>query len=147
MPITTPMTGQSYVVGRPAARRRGGTSQRSSVPPRFEPKIWNHYDAAMNKQHRTNNCAEGWHNRFGIVVGKNHPDLYSCLVELQKEQSYTESSISELALGKRIKAAPKRQWSMLQDRVQDIVKEYDEHKANNTVLDYLRALGHNIVLH
>lgn len=134
-----------YVLGRQVLRR--GRSQRASLPPRFSPELWNHYNTALRKEHRTNNCAEGWHNRFSIVVGKNHPDLYSCLIEFQKEQSYTEASVAELALGKRIKSAPKRQWSVIQDRVQNIVQEYDDHKANDTVLDYLRTLGHNIQLH
>jgi hypothetical protein len=125
---------------------RGGT--RPAVPrlARFPPDLWNHYDAASNKQHRTNNCAEGWHNRFRLIVGKHHPDLYSCITELQKEQSYTEASVAEMALGKKTKAAPKRQWVMLQERIQDIVQDYDTYKNAGTTMDYLRTLGYNVAL-
>ena len=87
---------RTYVRGRPAATR--GRRQRM-LPPRYEPAMWNHYEAARNKEHKTNNISEGWHNRFRIVVGKHHPDLYSCLTEFQKEQAYSETCISELALG------------------------------------------------
>jgi len=108
------------------------------------PDLWNHYDAARNKLHKTNNVGEGWHNRFGIVVGKQHPDLYSCIVEFQKEQAFTEAFIAELALGKRIKTAPKKQWITMQERIQDISLEYNTYKGAGTVSDYLRTLGHNV---
>lgn len=135
---------KTYVRGKAAARR--GRSQRASIPPRYPPELWNQYNAAINKLHRSNNCSEGWHNRFRLVVGRDHPDLYSCIVEFQKEQSYTEASLAELALGKRTKSVPKKQWATLQHRIQDIVREYDAHKMAGTVLDYLRTLGYNVVL-
>jgi len=137
---------ETYINGRPAITRRVGRAQRSSVPARYEPGLWNQYNAAIAKLHRTNNVSEGWHNRFRVVVGKHHPDLYGCLVELQKEQSYTESSLAELAMGKRVKALPKKQWTALQVRMQDIANDYGTYKAAGTTLDYLRAIGYNIVL-
>jgi len=72
-------------------------------------------------------------------VGKHHPDLYSCIIEFQKEQGYTEACVAEVALGKRIKTAPKKQWVLLQERIQDVALEYE-------VLDYLRTLEHNVNL-
>lgn len=134
----------TYVRGRRAARRVRG--QRASVPPRYPPTLWNMYEPALNKQHRTNNTSEGWHNRFRIVVGRHHPDLYACLIEFQKEQAFSESCLADLALGKRTKAAPKKQWTVLQERIQDIARDYQTHKANGTVMDYLRTLGHAINL-
>jgi len=110
------------------------------------PAAWNHYESAKNKLQKTNNASEGWHNRFRLVVGKHHPDLYSCIVEFQKEQAFTETCLSDLALGKRIKGAPKQQWVMLQERIQDIVTDYDTYKLTGTELDYLRTLGHNVVI-
>ena len=100
----------------------------------------------MNKEHKTNNISEGWHNRFRLVVGKHHLDLYSCLTEFQKEQAYSEMCISELALEKRINSAPKKQWVALQEQIQDVSREYEAYKANDTELEYLWTLGHNIVL-
>jgi len=116
------------------------------VPRRYETALWNHYEAAKNKEHKTNNISEGWHNRFQIAVGKHHPDLYSCLTEFQKEQAYSETCISELALGKRVKAAPKKQWVTLQHRIQDITTECEVYKAAGTELDYLHTLGYNVNL-
>jgi len=33
--------------------------------------------------------SEAWHNRFAVVVGKHHPDLYTALQEFQKQQADT----------------------------------------------------------
>ena len=43
---------------------------------------WNHYNAALAKSHKTIDISEGLHNRFRQVVGKDHPNLYSALLEL-----------------------------------------------------------------
>ena len=87
-----------------------GRGRRPAVASRYHPDLWNHFESALNKSHRTNNASEEIHNRFRIVVGKHHPDLYSALGEFQKEQGFTEVCIAELALGKRVKKAPKKKW-------------------------------------
>jgi len=79
-------------------------------------------------------------------VGNHHPDLYSCIIEFQKEQAYTEACVAELALGKRIKTAPKKQWVLLQERIQDVALEYEQYEQDHQVLEYLRTLGHNVNL-
>ena len=109
------------------------------------PAVWNHYKSA-NKLQKTNNASEGWHDRFHLVVGKHHPDLYSCIVEFQIEQAFTETCLSDLALGKRIKGARKQQWVTLQERIQDIVTDYNTYKLAGTELDYIRTLGHTVVI-
>lgn len=122
------------------------TGRRRAIRPRYAVKLWNQYDAARNKSHRTNNASEGWHNRYRIVVGKHHPDLYSALTEFQKEQAYSEACLAELALGKRVKTAPKKKWVDLQNRIQSIADQYETYKNGNKVLEYLRTLGYNVTL-
>ena len=90
------------ISGKPARGRR------RAVAPRYPPKIWNQYETAVTKSHRTNNVSEGWHNRFRVVVVKHHPDLYTAIGELQKEQGYTEICVAELSMGKKVKYAPKK---------------------------------------
>jgi len=131
---------RTYVRGRP------GRGRRPAIAPRYHPDLWNHFESARNKSHRTNNASVGWHNRFRIVLGKHHPDLYSALGEFQKVQGYIEVCIAELALGKRVKVAPKRKWVELQERIQGIAEQYDTYKANNDIINYLHTLGNNIVL-
>ena len=87
---------ENYIEGRVVrARGRGG---RRTIPPRYPINIWNQHEAALAGYHKTNNVSEGWHNRFRLVIGKVHPDLYSALKELQKEQADTEIIIAELSL-------------------------------------------------
>jgi len=82
------------------------------------------YEAAVERRHKTNNVSEAWHNRFQIVVGRHHPDSYSTLRELQKDQADTESMVAELSLGKKVRAAPRQKWVILQERMQSVAAEY-----------------------
>ncbi|CAD7001369.1 unnamed protein product, partial [Ceratitis capitata] len=100
--------------------------------------MWNQYEAALQGSHKTNNVSEGRHNRFALLFGKHHPDLYSLLREFQKEQADTEVSIAEISLGKSVKAAPKRKWITIQKRLQGIVANYEHYRRNQDILTYLR---------
>lgn len=92
--------------------------------PRYAIRLWNHYDAVLEDRDTTNNASEGWHNRFQTIVNKHHPDLYSALHEFQKEQADTEIGLIELAQGKSIKAAPKKQWLLLKQQLKAMVGTY-----------------------
>lgn len=62
-------------------------------------------------------------------MGKNHPDLYSCLNEFQKEQADTETAMRELGLGKRkMKRGADRKWVDAQIRVRNVADQYDDIK-------------------
>ena len=129
----------NYIAGTP---RRG---RRAAVPPRFPPELWNQHDTVLANSHKTNNVSEGWHNRFRMVVAKHHPDLYSALTELQKEQGNTEVCLAELSLGRRVKNSPGRKWIALQNRLLEIVHQYDDHVTDNSELDYLKLLADTII--
>jgi len=81
-------------------------------------------------------CQGGSHNRFALLLGKHHSDMYTFLKELPKEQGDTEVSLTEPALGKK--------WLELQTRIRSIVFEYDEYKSDNRILEYLRNIGCNV---
>ena len=102
------------------------------------------YKAALNKTARSNNVSEAWHNRFNVLVGNSHPDLYSAILELQREQAYTEVCVQELALGKRVKSMSKKKWVDLQERIQGLASSYLTYKNSNTVSEYLKTIAHNI---
>lgn len=80
----------TYVTG---ITRRG---RRNAVPPKYPIHIWNQYDPTVEGQARTNNVSEGWHNRFHLLMGKSHPDLYIFIKSVQKEQGDTEIAVVEL---------------------------------------------------
>ena len=70
--------------------------------------------------------------------------LYAFFTELQKEQSDTESMIREMDLGKRIKKGRSRQQDILNERIRNLVLQYEEKKEN--ILQYLLSVGHLIQL-
>lgn len=112
----------------------------------YDPKIWNQYNAVLNRFQRTNNLSEGWHNRFHKIVGRNHPSLYAFFKELQKEQAATETMISQLDLGQPIRAKKSRVRIQNEERIYNIVNTYQDLDLRNKdeVLKYLRHLGHYI---
>lgn len=116
--------GRTYVLGAPDRGRR------RTVPPRYHPLLWNQYDAILTNQSKTNNSSEGWHNRFRLLVGKNHPNIFSAVKEFKKEQGGTEIQLVELSLDRKIKTAQKKNgwifkedWKRLSNRMTFILKQ------------------------
>ena len=73
---------------------------------------------------------------------KNHPDLYVLLKNIQKEQGDTERAVVKLSLGRIIKAAPKKKWLDVQNKLKRIVQNYEDYE----ILDYLKAVGQTIFI-
>ncbi|KAK3926346.1 5-keto-4-deoxy-D-glucarate aldolase [Frankliniella fusca] len=110
----------NYVRGRLQARRRGGRVQARGRP-MFPPALWNCYSRAAQGLPRTTNTCEAWHRRLGTLVGKNHPTMPAT-------------------------PPPKRrtQYEVTDARVARIQARYEEYRAADDVLGYLRAIGANV---
>ena len=121
---------ENYVSG------RRGRGRRRAVPARYHLSKWNCYEAAIQSKHRTNNISEGWHNKFQLVVGKHHLSLYGCLTEINKEQDDTDTILRSMDLGQKVKAAPKKQWRITQDRIRRVVGTCEDYKHRTTSLDF-----------
>ncbi len=86
---------------------------------------WNGFESESN---RTNNHLEGWHNRLKRVAGKPHPNIYEFVEVIQKEQTSTEVSLTQLAAGAR---PPRRvQRAINRDRK---IKELKERFERNSI--------------
>ena len=48
---------------------------------------------------RTNNNAEGWHSKICKLAGKAHPNIYKAVELFKAEQTATEVSLMQLAVG------------------------------------------------
>lgn len=75
-------------------------------------------------------------------MGKDHPDLYSAFIHIQKEQEDMEINLLKLAMGRILKAAPKREWHDNQRHLCNIVNNYSTSHSS----EYLRAIAYNIYL-
>lgn len=131
--------GETYVIGIPARGRR------RRVAPRYHPRLWNTYQATMDGKAATNNAEEGWHNRFSQMVGLNHPDIYTLINELKKEQGDTEIIILEHKMGRKVKSAPKKKWFECYERLRTSVATYPAYGILR-ILEYLTLISHHVTL-
>ncbi len=63
--------------------------------------------------------------------------------EIQKEQANYEIMVTELSLGRQVKAAPKRKWLEAQSRLRRVV-ENNEYKTDGKELEFLKSIAYNI---
>lgn len=64
-----------------------------------------------------------------MVVGRQHPSVYTFFNELGKEQTDTECMLRQLKI---------------EERIYNIVTKYDEFVNNNDIIAYLTAIGYNL---
>ena len=106
--------------------------------------MWNQYDAVLQNTSRTNNASEGWHNRFNILVGKNHPSLYVFLTALRKEQADTETMLQQLNLGQKIKRPASAKLKNIDNRISNIVHNFQDYVEEKNISEYLKIIGFNL---
>ena len=131
-----------YILG----RRRG----RGRRTPRYPITNWNVYQQTIDGLPRTNNSAEAWNRRWKILVGKSHPNIFTMLDKLRKEEQYIAAQRNLVALGNP-PPAKKAKYSQNDDRLRRIVQRFQEIIASegdadpwkNRYLKYLRAIGHS----
>ena len=113
-------------------------------PPRYRPSLWNVYDAVLEGSAQTNNVSEGWHNKFQIVVGKQHPSLYVFFDELKKEQGDTEIMLRQLRLGQRIRKGQDKTRKEKEEQIRTIVDAYHRYLNEDEILTYLKNIGYHV---
>ena len=101
--------------------------------------------STLTDHSRTNNLSDGWHNRFRLVVGRDHPDIYSIIKDFWKEQDGTEKQITELLIARRAKAARKNSWIDAQKMMKKIAEMYVHYEVQR-YREYLDRIAMNIVI-
>ena len=124
-----------YVLG-----KRWGRGRRQ---PKYPPRIWNCTQRVLQNKPRTSNTAEGWNNRFRVLVGKHHPSLYELLDSLRDEMADAKRSVLQHAYGR---SPPKKRvkWSKLDTQIENMVDKYEEYKTAGNQLEYITGIGHNL---
>lgn len=105
------------------------------------------YSTCTEWQARTNDISEGWHNRFHVVVGKQHPSLYVFFEKLKKEQSDTEVMFCQLQLGHRVRRGISKKRLERERHISAVIAPYQDYVDNDDVLTCLRKLGHYVKLY
>jgi len=131
-----PFRRYSNWIGRPA--RKGGRSA-----PLFAHALWNCLDAVLQDLRRTDNSAEGWHRGFGKLIGANHPSIWIGLFidAFKTEQNLNEMKIEQYMSG-QLPNPPPRFYKEDAERIKIVFADY----ANRPLCDYLRGIGHSLIL-
>ena len=112
------------------------------MPPRFPPELWNVHDATINGEPRTNNQCEGWNNRFFLLVGYNHPPIWTLIDAIKKEDCTVTTLIAQDLIGQPPQKRVRREYRDLQTRLLTLCRQ--RAAGNKTVEDFLSGIGHNI---
>ena len=105
-------------------------------PPRYRLSLWNMYDAVLEGSARTNNFLEGWHNKFQIVISKQHPRLYVFFDKIKKEQGDTEIMLRQLQLGQRIRKGQDKTRREKEEQIRTIGEAYHRYLNEDEILTY-----------
>ena len=115
--------------------RRAGIRQ----PPMFNHAFWNVWDRMENDLPRTNNALEGWHNAFNQSIGHAHPNIWSFIDILKKENALASGTIAQIEAG-RPAPPQKRVYRRVNENLRTIFNDY----ANRDVIEYLRGISYNL---
>ncbi|CAF1674122.1 unnamed protein product [Adineta ricciae] len=96
-------------------------------------ELWN----VSNIKIKTNNIAEGWHNRFAHRIEKKHPNIWHFIKVLQQEEVYVKQNVQHVKMGKKKKIAKKT--CAIQECLATLAHRY--RKKEITLIDYLDGLS------
>lgn len=122
---------------------RGCRRGRGRRTPMFPPEWWNCHSRVLGDLPRTTNSVEAWHRRLNSLMGKPNPSLYFALDQLQREVQEIERDIERLSSG-RSPEKKKNQYVEMGRRIQRVISRYDEYKEDGEIVEFLKAIGHNI---
>jgi len=108
-------------------------------PPMFQIELWDMFHRTHDELPRTSNSVEGWHRSFQGHPTSCHPVFWKFLQILQNEESLIRVSIIQHLVG-HPSPARRRRYLDCNQRILRIVDDF----ANRNVLDYLRAIAHNL---
>jgi hypothetical protein len=76
---------------------RPGRHQRRD--PRFSHDMWNVYQRTLQELPRTNNNIEEWHRGFQSLIGSCHPNTWTFLGKLIRQQSLHHIQLTQILAG------------------------------------------------
>ena len=96
---------------------------------------WNYF----NQQHpRTNNNVEGWHSRMKKIISKPHPNIFSWIEFIQREEAITKAKILSFRTGATVRQ--RRQMKEKEKRIQTLFEHFNGGDIN--LDEYLGAIKH-----
>ena len=81
----------------------------------------------FHNQHlpRTNNHIEGWHSRIKKIIGKPHPNIYTWVEFIQREEAVAKAKLQALSLGATARPQ-RRRVKEKEKRIQALFDRFNE---------------------
>ncbi|KFD65998.1 hypothetical protein M514_03176 [Trichuris suis] len=110
--------------------------------PMFPPNVWSVYQRTLMGRDRTNNFVEVIHRRVGHFFGSGRPTIWRFIDGIRKMQVGTDLEYERYVAGEQ---PPRRRARYVQDgaRLCGLVETY----GSRTMVEHLRAVAHNFLLH
>ncbi|KFM58704.1 hypothetical protein X975_17494, partial [Stegodyphus mimosarum] len=68
--------------------------------PQFPMRLWNHYEAALERSPKTTNCCEGFHNSLNSLFHCSHPSIWFLFDGLQRDLACQRLLLSNAQAGR-----------------------------------------------
>ena len=125
---------ESTYIGAP---RRG----RRQVP-LYKIDNWNQTIRLADDLPRTNNAVEGWHHAFQSMIGSHHPQIFTFIGHILKEQGITDVVKSRLRSGVVKPVSSKSRYVRCGLRIKSLVQQYPTIQR----IEYLDGIQHNLTI-
>ncbi|CAB4474192.1 unnamed protein product [Rhizophagus irregularis] len=89
--------------------------------------------------HNFHLSSEGWHQRWGSLIGRAHVGVYSIIDEMRKEQHQTELQVESIIRGEE-RPHQRKHYVDRENRLLNIYNNRNDY----SLLDFLRGIAHNI---
>lgn len=117
-------------IGRPGRRQRRD--------PKFSHEMWNMHHRTVEELPRTNNNIEGWHRGFQSSIGGCHPNIWTFLGKLKRQQALHHLQLTQILAGDVI--PQRKKYQDTSRRILNLVQNY----GGRHVLDFLRGVAYNV---
>jgi hypothetical protein len=125
---------ESTYIGAPRRGRRQA--------PLYRIENWNQLSREQEGLPRTNNSLEGWHHGFQSMLGAHHPQIFTFIDYIRKEQGITDVQKSRLAADIQRRVSSKSTYVRSGRRIQSIIQQY----RTMTRLRFVNAIQHNLTI-
>lgn len=125
---------ESTYIGAPRRGRRQA--------PLYRIENWNQLSREQEGLPRTNNSLEGWHHGFQSMLGAHHPQIFTFIDYIRKEQGITDVQKSRLAAGIQRPVSSKSTYVRSGRRIQSIIQQYRTMPR----LRFVNAIQHNLTI-
>ena len=107
--------------------------------PLFAPEVWSVYSRTHGDSPKTTNHLEGWHRRFGSIIGKCHPNIWEFLTRLKEEQVHSEFRLAQMASG--VPPPPRKKADQQKKRLLTLTENYSSNSID--AVTFIRGCSHN----